>query len=593
MKEISNISCNNQVIAQNSVLKLLKLIGTPKSYRIFNELEDGQVPNLDLNPLQYNDAYSYMLDAQAVALVKKCKYADFGIDTRKAAKDVWFESERKCSEMNRLLCNPAYLRDLSKNVTGILYTARNYLSRLLGPVPEISRLRFGPGSTVHSRGFKGSLPNKLENDNGIYSHTNPSYIMTLLAHNPMFKRSLFCDEDGNFVPQFHKVDYDVWDSVPKTYKTDRGISYGASLNMILQLGVHDHIVQRLKRWGVDLVHLPELHKRLAQQGSLDDSLATIDLQAASDSISLELARLILPEDWFYFLDNIRAKSTKVDEEVIALNKFCAMGCGFTFALETIIFMAIIWATAQIEGHRLQTMSVFGDDIIVDSELAEKLIMNLSHLGFQTNEDKTFTAGPFRESCGGDFFNGISVRPIYWKDIPDGIEGLYVIANRIRQTLRALNLNDYCPVDGYAIWQDVIGYIPENLRYFGPASCGDRVIIAARSEWIGYSRYRDQQLRITCLGRAYDRKGRARPRKGIGKLAYALYTLGFCDNPIEHLDRNNLAEKHQRDNVVHYLKRTLGSTVTSDGQIMGSTKFKVVKRNTFVYFYEEDESYMWY
>jgi hypothetical protein len=41
---------------------------------------------------------------------------------------------------------------------------------------------------------------------------------------------------------------------------------------------------------------------------------------------------------------------------------------------------------------------------------------LEALGFQINQHKSFFEGPFRESCGKDFFRGFSVRPVYLKTL---------------------------------------------------------------------------------------------------------------------------------------------------------------------------------
>lgn len=82
-----------------------------------------------------------------------------------------------------------------------------------------------------------------------------------------------------------------------------------------------------------------------------------------------------------------------------------MGNGYTFTLETAIFAAV----ARLYST---TSSVYGDDIIVESPAASDVIATLRHLGFYTNPEKTFVDGPFRESCGCDYWNGISVRPFY-------------------------------------------------------------------------------------------------------------------------------------------------------------------------------------
>ena len=55
--------------------------------------------------------------------------------------------------------------------------------------------------------------------------------------------------------------------------------------------------------------------------------------------------------------------------------------------------------------------MYGDDIVVPQNAALLVIERLRDLGFSTNRDKTFVTGPFRESCGRDWFQGQDVRPV--------------------------------------------------------------------------------------------------------------------------------------------------------------------------------------
>jgi hypothetical protein len=54
---------------------------------------------------------------------------------------------------------------------------------------------------------------------------------------------------------------------------------------------------------------------------------------------------------------------------------------------------------------------------------------LSILGFKVNADKSFNEGPFRESCGHDYFKGSNVRGVYVKALSD-TASIHVAVNRL-------------------------------------------------------------------------------------------------------------------------------------------------------------------
>jgi hypothetical protein len=55
--------------------------------------------------------------------------------------------------------------------------------------------------------------------------------------------------------------------------------------------------------------------------------------------------------------------------------------------------------------------VFGDDILIDSRFLGKIRRVFSVVGLAINSDKTFSKGPFRESCGTDAYGGFCVTPL--------------------------------------------------------------------------------------------------------------------------------------------------------------------------------------
>jgi hypothetical protein len=203
--------------------------------------------------------------------------------------------------------------------------------------------------------------------------------------------------------------------VPKTAATSRMICVEPSLNMYYQLGLAFHLEDRLKRFfGINLSSQPLVNHRLARIGSIDGSFATIDLSSASDSISLRLCESLFPKWFFELLLTLRSHTTQINGKRVPLFMLSTMGNGFTFPLQTMIFAAIVRAVYRLYGYDdyQGTYSVFGDDIICRRDSFRLVTRALRLCGFTVNSSKTFSEGPFRESCGADWFNGQPVRPVF-------------------------------------------------------------------------------------------------------------------------------------------------------------------------------------
>lgn len=222
-------------------------------------------------------------------------------------------------------------------------------------------------------------------------------------------------------------------TVPKDSKNNRTTCTEPTLNMFFQLGVKEQLVKVLERsflW--DAKHQPEINKVLARAGSIDGSLATIDLKSASDSISVELCEFLLPEQLFKTLMQIRSPTTEVNGDIHSLSMIGTMGNGFTFHLMTLMFSALvkaIYITNNVPFLPAKNAAVFGDDIIILTEHVKCLVDTLSDSGLIVNQDKSFIVGPFRESCGGDYYHGHSVRGIYIKEINNESD-VYTVFNRL-------------------------------------------------------------------------------------------------------------------------------------------------------------------
>lgn len=195
-------------------------------------------------------------------------------------------------------------------------------------------------------------------------------------------------------------------TVPKDASTDRVICVEPTFNLFLQKGVGSYIRARLKASGIDL----DDQSRNQQLARLARSLgyATLDLSSASDTVCCELVKLLLPFDWWVYLDRLRCRKTRLPDGSWHRNeKWSSMGNGYTFELESLIFWSLCPSGSL--------SSVYGDDIICNQSSAPEYITVLEGLGFTLNKAKSYVSGEFFESCGKHFFAGQDVTPCFQKE----------------------------------------------------------------------------------------------------------------------------------------------------------------------------------
>lgn len=214
--------------------------------------------------------------------------------------------------------------------------------------------------------------------------------------------------------------------VPKNDKTSRCICVEPTLNMFYQLGLGRILELRLRsHFGIDMATQQFKNRELARLGSINDDLCTIDLESASDSLGLHMLKEVLPKDLFEILSLLRSPICHLPGVgPFELDMISTMGNGFTFPLQTMLFSSVVIASFRTAGVKPYyprgtshgNWGVFGDDIIVPSLILDNVLRLLDILGFVTNSDKTFVKGPFRESCGEDFFLGVNIRGVYIKSV---------------------------------------------------------------------------------------------------------------------------------------------------------------------------------
>jgi len=146
-------------------------------------------------------------------------------------------------------------------------------------------------------------------------------------------------------------------------------------------------------------------------GSESQRYATLDLNEASDRVSVDLVRLLFPEHVYTYLEACRSSSTVLPNgEVLMLNKFAPMGSCLCFPILALTVWAILTAGVPDKDTR-ESILVYGDDVIVPTGYTADAIERLESFGLKINRDKSCTSGFFRESCGMDAFQGIDVTPV--------------------------------------------------------------------------------------------------------------------------------------------------------------------------------------
>lgn len=299
--------------------------------------------------------------------------------------------------------------------------------------------------------------------------------------------------------------------VSKTAKISRIVCPEPSHNAMVQRWVGLDMRGLLMEHGVDISTAPETHKMLAELASLYGQLTTDDLTSASHLASyVALIEFLLPRAWFSLCNASRSHYVQMNNESYwELQHFMTNGNGFCFELETIIFFSMLRACALHSGcvderqpHRVLTthgsdyssvrrmvgLYCFGDDLIYDSSLTSIVRSVCKNVGFKTNLTKSFSDGTFRESCGGDFWNGCDIRPIYMKGDLNDVSTRYVLANLIFQK--------YGKTPPYWIRRArllLLRSIPNAQRHWGPTWLGHVVL---HTEFRSRYRVRESKWRPT-------------------------------------------------------------------------------------------------
>lgn len=476
----------------HAVSSLLSKSGLPISSKLNQLVQERRyrdVIEFQFDYTAFDSVEDVIAARQIQALFSKQKpWIGLGYDADSAGLRAFREAEIKCAETNIRLGSTRP----PGRVGNILHIAQHKISEILGRVPRLSdlKIQFGPGATTSTLSSRASPRGKCSDSLACSESLLPT-VGHLLAEMPLLAQHHSSDGWSSDLSSLRKegdkitsdatcsvdvrVDFGKLVFVPKSVKTTRPIVVEPVLNGLGQKGIGSYIRDRMLHVTHQDLRDQNRNKEGARIGSITGGYATVDLSSASDTIAIGLVVELLPPDWVDFLSEFRTPSVHLKDEIFHLEKWSSMGNAYTFELESLIFYSLAYAVcARLNCERVGYwnnayypigLQVYGDDIVIPVSAHALLVEVLEWCGFSVNQSKSFCSGPFRESCGADWFEGIDVRPFYLRDkISD--RTLYTFHNwAIKACERELA-------------SLILSYTHPALRLFGPDGYGDGHLIGS-------------------------------------------------------------------------------------------------------------------
>ncbi|UUW21152.1 MAG: RNA replicase beta chain [Sanya solspi-like virus 3] len=421
---------------------------------------------------KYSSASEHFEAYQVAGLIKKYPFTLPGAQkvAEANAEKTFLEGEARCAETNRKFEDPSFIWENE----AVLQKMRSFISYVIGEQPNLNsifdQIDFGPGASIGVHGNATNVGRKILQPRWSVTPSAFHYACRAAIHSHSFLEILFpqgkviYDWDHVVAAMRRHVDivhYNNIAFVEKTFETKRTIGVGPTLNGLLQKGVDGEMRKFLKRIRIDLSDQSrnQFYALWGSQDHLERSgFVTIDLRNASGNIASGCVKNLFPYDWWSLLDDLRERYYMLNGTEFRYEMMCSMGNGFCFPLETLIFVAACHAAGAGSPHR--DFSVYGDDIIVRKDKAADVIAVLELLGFEVNTSKTFLDGPFRESCGADFFSGEDVRPFILDFVLDSIPDMFKFLNLTQRNARTRAF--------FADCRDMIfSLIPAELQFVRP------------------------------------------------------------------------------------------------------------------------------
>lgn len=456
----------HKTVENRLILEYLAALDCPHSlsvWLLYKNEEYTQIVDMEVNPSDFLDGEAFSRALAAVSFLRKNSSLKTTYNKKARAIQAFKDAETVCETTNARLILNSPRNFLSSEDVSVLYAAKRKIFQILKSFDVdyfLDSCKWGPGNTLGIKGDDTSPSIKFDTEVQVTNSCADLFLSTMRKAYPTWEGL-----NRTVVVGVNKVI-----TVPKNAKIDRTIAIEPGINSWVQLGIGRLIRKRLRHAGFDL-NSDRKNQDIARRSSIDGLAATVDFKAASDTIAIETVRYLLPDRWFSILDSARSHYYTLNGDVIKYHKFSTMGNGFTFELESLIFVAIALAICEYNGYDDADVSIFGDDLTLPSLGYTQLGRICSYLGFTINTDKSFASGPFRESCGSYYFSGRDVKPYFLKKGLRFTKDLFRFANSTRH----LAERRYFPYSDGAfrkVWNLAVHSVHPRLRVFGPMSSGD-------------------------------------------------------------------------------------------------------------------------
>lgn len=320
-----------------------------------------------------------------------------------AAVERYHEDERELAHYDDLLAEPDdYLKEL-------LAGARRFIASVIGLSPEhinVLDLRSGPGAVAEQRNHVARW------------QLLPDLDLALCGELDLADFNIDLDDPSSETSRMI--------SVPKTATKPRLIAAEPAWRSFYQQALLDQFKRKMAAHPtVDISNQDRNGWFCYAEG-----FATLDQSRASDRVSACLVTELFPIDWAWALWNSRTPQVQcLCGETHHLRKFAGMGSACTFPVETLVFAGLAASAIAMSGGLPDTdvalvdytglLGVFGDDVVVPERYAHDVARAFGSVGLVMNDQKSYTSGRFKESCGVYTFNGVDVTPSFRRHwLPD-------------------------------------------------------------------------------------------------------------------------------------------------------------------------------
>lgn len=333
--------------------------------------------------------------------------------------------------LKTFLANENYLKMKQRNPINprIIRDLRDVISHLVdwnAIVKDIDDIMHDPSRWVVPTGAGYDAPANQGAKLKRLSRTYPDFF-----YEPFGMKYTGAREDG--------VDQDTWgrgfpvnpvrvQPVPKSYKASRIIAMEDTRRQSISLAIMNTLADRVP-FSLNIRDQAR-NQYLAKEASITGLFATVDASNASDLISKSLFISIFPWDFVERILPLLGTHHEIDGQRRVMQMCSTSGHGLTFIIETIVYYSIATVACEwcalyehitlpmFDYNGLRDMvSAYGDDTIVPSVAFPWVVSIFSACGLRINENKSYCSGPYRESCGEEYWNGTTVSSIYYPRFP--------------------------------------------------------------------------------------------------------------------------------------------------------------------------------